>query len=138
MMTRKKYFFVFLLFILLAIIIFVIYSYSQAKYLFDLSPSQISSIEVRNGSNGNSATIHNADTVNEIVGKLNGFRYLRETDVQSGGWTLGLWIYYTDKDQVDSILIYSDKLVLNNREYSSAQWSYFESEWQEKLLSFVS
>lgn len=136
-MSKKKFVLIALVCILLSAIIYVIYSNSQAKYLFDLSPSLISSIEVRNGSNGKTTTIQDMDTVNEIVEKLNGFRYLSETEVQYSGWTLGLGIYYTDKDQVDSVLIYSDKLVLNNREYSAAQWSYFDSEWRENLLSYV-
>lgn len=93
-------------------------SVSPTEYeLFSLSPADYAYVVTANGKTGERIRWDDAETMQMIIDKLNGYRYTQTDDTVLEGWTAGINFYSAEDALLLSVVIGSNEIRYNQMRY---------------------
>lgn len=107
----------------------------QAFPVFSFQAQEVTEIQIING-HGESVWLQAPDQIQEIVHNLNQFRAVREGEIQSEGWDIGIALY--DGEKTTGIIILTrNSVTVDEKVYYSALGEGFSEGWLEQLRAQI-
>lgn len=102
---------------------------SGSKTLFAFSPESVKQIRLQNGTTGEIKEITDKQSITEILGALNGFRYASTKALQDGwgGWSFSVEVFTNGASQAERIYVWDSIIRYGDVDYTSISTGYFTS-----------